>query len=630
MFTVKRSEQNPLISPTPHSTWSSSAVFNPSPAEYKKTEVLLYRAMGEPDPLRGNTRVSVVGKSTKNKAGVYSDRTIFIDSDMDFDTYGAEDPRITKFGDTYYIFYTAIGSFPFTADTIRVALARSKDLETIQDKHLVTPFNAKAMTLFPELVNGKLSALLTVHTDREDSEICFVQFEKEEDMWSPEFWNTWHASYKEHALSIRRNDADRVEVGAVPLKVDGGWLLIYSHIQHYFEGRAVFGIEAILLDSKDPKKIIGRTKGPLFVPELYYEKVGMISNVVFPSGAKIVDSRLHIYYGAADTHCAEASLPLAPLLAEMQSETSSVFVRYDKNPILSPRDGVAFEEWGTINPATIDLDGDIHIIYRAVAQDNVSTFGHAITQDGYTITSRDAQPIRLPEGACEVRKDEPKNYGIEDPRVVEIDNTLYFTYTSFNGQVPRVSVSSIPTKDFKKGAYDSWTQSVPISPDYIDDKDAIIFPEKFKQGYGIIHRIGLNICMDFLPSLDFKEPIIKCIELCQPRRGMWDSQKVGISTPAIKTKKGWLLLYHGISDHKVYRVGAMLVDLKDPTKVLARTATPIFEPFADYEVKGVVNKVVFPCGVVVRGKKVLIYYGSADRVTGVAETTIEKLLATLE
>lgn len=630
MFTIKRSEQNPLISPSTQTVWSSSAVFNPSPAEYKNKESLLYRAMGEPDPLRGNARVSVVGKSTKNRFGKYVDHTVFIDSDMDFDRYGAEDPRVTKLGDTYYIFYTALGSFPFTADTIRVALARSKDLETIDSKHLVTPFNAKAMTLFPELINGKFSALLTVHTDKEDSEICFVQFEKEEDMWSPEFWNTWHASYREHALPIRRSNMDRVEVGAVPLKVDGGWLFIYSHIQHYFEGHPVFGIEAVLLDSKNPKKIIGRTKGPLFVPELYYEKVGMVSNVVFPSGAKIVGDRLSIYYGAADTHCAEVSLPLAPLLAEMQSETSSAFVRYAKNPILAPRPGLAFESYGAINPAAIDIDGDIHIIYRAVAEGNVSTFGHAVTKDGYKIKSQDDKPIRIPQASCEVRADSTRDYGIEDPRVVEIDKKLYFTYTSFNGQVPRVAVSSIPTDDFKNGKYESWTQSIPISPDYIDDKDAIIFPEKFKQGYGVIHRIGLNICMDFLPNLEFKEPIIRCIEVCMPRRGMWDGQKVGISTPAIKTEKGWILLYHGISEHKVYRVGAMLVDLKDPSKILARTATPIFEPFMDYEVNGVVNKVVFPCGVVVRGEKVLMYYGAADKVTGVAETTIEKLLATLE
>ncbi|MEK7117485.1 MAG: glycosidase, partial [Patescibacteria group bacterium] len=114
-----------------------------------------------------------------------------------------------------------------------------------------------------------------------------------------------------------------------------------------------------------------------------------------------------------------------------------------------------------------------------------------------------------------------------------------------------------------------------------------------------------------------------------PRRGMWDGAKVGIAAPPIKTKYGWLLLYHGVSWSTVYRVGAVLLDLKDPTTVLARTAVPLFEPEAEYEIKGVMPRVVFPCGLVARGDTAFMYYGAADSTVGVATFSIKEILKRL-
>ena len=110
---------------------------------------------------------------------------------------------------------------------------------------------------------------------------------------------------------------------------------------------------------------------------------------------------------------------------------------------------------------------------------------------------------------------------------------------------------------------------------------------------------------------------------------MWDSHKVGLAAPPIKTKKGWLLLYHGISNNSTYRVGACLFDLKDPTIVLSRSAVPIFEPQEEYEMKGVVGKVVFPCGLVQREDTLFMYYGAADYVVGVATMKLPDILKTL-
>ncbi len=132
-------------------------------------------------------------------------------------------------------------------------------------------------------------------------------------------------------------------------------------------------------------------------------------------------------------------------------------------------------------------------------------------------------------------------------------------------------------------------------------------------------------------SLDFNKDVInKCIRIIGPRINAWDSSKVGISAPPIKTKYGWLLLYHGVSkSHNTYRVGVLLLDLKDPAIVLARSSDAIFEPQEDYEKIGVVNNVVFPCGMILKGDLLYIYYGGADKVVGVATMKLSILLGAL-
>lgn len=111
---------------------------------------------------------------------------------------------------------------------------------------------------------------------------------------------------------------------------------------------------------------------------------------------------------------------------------------------------------------------------------------------------------------------------------------------------------------------------------------------------------------------------------------MWDGQKVGITAPPIKTPKGWLLLYHGVSsNHHTYRVGLALLDLHNPLNVIARASQPIFEPETPYEKFGIMPNVVFPCGTTVRNDTLFMYYGGADSVVGVATISLEKLLNSL-
>jgi beta-1,2-mannobiose phosphorylase / 1,2-beta-oligomannan phosphorylase len=141
----------------------------------------------------------------------------------------------------------------------------------------------------------------------------------------------------------------------------------------------------------------------------------------------------------------------------------------------------------------------------------------------------------------------------------------------------------------------NWSKPSVITPTGFDDKDTCIFPEKFKDGYFVVHRVGNEICGDYLSSLNFDNNIIKkCIRIIGPRKNAWDSWKVGIASPPVKTKHGWILLYHGVSkSHSTYRIGVLLLDLEDPAIVLARSTDAIFEPEEDYEKVGIVNNVVF-------------------------------------
>ena len=147
----------------------------------------------------------------------------------------------------------------------------------------------------------------------------------------------------------------------------------------------------------------------------------------------------------------------------------------------------------------------------------------------------------------------------------------------------------------------------------------------------IVHRIGDAIDFAFLSSLDFKgEDWIEERRWIAPRKGWWDSKKVGTATPPIKTADGWVMLYHGISDDGTYRVGAVLLDLADPTKVIGRLDAPLFEPVMPYETGGQVSRVVFPCGAAVSEKTLFVYYGGGDSVVGVATIPIAKLVTALK
>lgn len=630
MFVVKRSPHNPLLKPVADHTWEAYAAFNWCPIQDRGKIHCVYRAESGPEYVHGQElRVSSIGYAKSADGHHFEKRHQLVFPEQPWEQFGCEDPRVTKIDGEYYIFYTALSTFPFSAPGIKVAVAITKDFKKIREKHLVTPFNAKAMVLFPEKINGKYVAMLSAHTDEPPVITALAEFDSLDQMWSEQYWKQWHENIEDHRIVLRRSDKDQVEIGSAPIKMKDGWLLVYSHIRNYFSDNKVFGIEALLLDLENPSKIIARTSGPLLVPEEIYEEFGYVPNVIFPSGSFVSGKRLFIYYGATDTTGCRASVNLDDLLSSMKKQP--VFERDRKNPLLKPLAKKAWESKAVFNPAAVELKGNVHIIYRAMGGDDTSVLGLAISKNGYDIFERLYEPIYVPRAPFE-QKTHPGNSGCEDPRITRIGNMLHMFYAAYDGSnPPGVAATSISVSDFVERKWNNWSEPAIVTPPGIDNKDACLFPEKIKGRHFVFHRAHNHICLDPVRSLDFNlDKIESFTPVVGPRAGMWDSQKVGIAAPPLRTKKGWLLFYHGVSDEGIYRVGAILLALKDPTIVVGRTTDFIFEPETAYEKNGQVSQVVFPCGVVNRKGTLFMYYGGGDSVVGVATAKLDRILKALD
>lgn len=633
---VKRYEKNPILTPKTTHSWEAHAVFNGCPIRKDKDICLVYRALSLPHyHSLANTKmmVSDIGITAPSKNGInFHDRNRFIIPEHSWEKFGCEDPRVTKINNKYFIFYTALSTYPFTANGIKVGLAISKDLKKIEEKHLITPFNAKAMSLFPEKINNKLWTILTINTDMPPARICLRSFDKEKELWDEKKWKKWYQKHQKFSLPLQKRPQDHIEIGAPPIKTKYGWLLIYSYIRNYFTPNRLFGVEAALLDLKNPFKVIAQTKAPILVPEEHYEKMGYIPNIVFPSGAFIENNKIYLYYGAADTTCCLAFIDLPMLMNKLLSkEKPTKFSRANKKPLIAPSKKNSWEAKATFNPGAIYLDGKVHLVYRAMSNDNTSVFGYANSKDGIRLNYRSPEPIYVPREPFEQKHVSNGNSGCEDSRLTKIGNKIYMCYTAFNGKNPPcIALTWIKEKDFLSKKW-NWSKPVLISAPNIDDKDACILPEKINGKYFIIHRSGDDIDSALVPDLEFDgKTWLEEYRWISPRPGWWDSKKVGIAAPPIKTEKGWILFYHGVSEDNIYRVGAILLDLKDPLKIIARTDEPLFEPETKYEKEGIINDVVFPCGIVVINDKIFMYYGGGDKVVGVATLSLKKLLNLFE
>ena len=326
-------------------------------------------------------------------------------------------------------------------------------------------------------------------------------------------------------------------------------------------------------------------------------------------------------------------------------ETDSVKLKKSsKNPLLSPRASYHWESEAVFNPAAFkDDEGRIHLLYRAVGGSGISQIGHASSVDGINFDDRSAYPIYDPgindEKARALFKSahyDPIAYvsggssvGCEDPRVVQIDDRIYMTYTAFEGwNSVRIALTSILSKDFKNKKW-NWKKPKMISPPGEVHKNWTLFPEKIKNKFAILHGISPTILIDYVDDLEsFRESVyIRSRSPSGGREKCWDNRIRGGGPPPIKTPYGWLLLYHAtdMKEPDKYKVGGMVLDLADPTKILFSSGEPLLTPDMPYENDGKPG-VVYATGAVVKDDNLFVYYGGGDKHTCVATSPLQELL----
>ncbi len=319
--------------------------------------------------------------------------------------------------------------------------------------------------------------------------------------------------------------------------------------------------------------------------------------------------------------------------------------RFQENPIISPKGNSSWESKATFNPAALFSDGKIHLLYRAIGDDDVSVLGYAVSSNGFDVDEKLPYPAYSQNATLEdIEKtfSTPLCYGsgggwsggCEDPRLALIDNDVFLTYTAFDGWGSiRMALSSISLKDFCKRNW-KWKRPVFISPPGEVHKNWVLFPEKINGKYAVLHSISPYVLIDYVDNLkefDGTKFIRSYYHGRSGRKEEWDNWVRGAGPTPIKTKYGWLVLYHAMDDGDPnrYKLGAMLLDLNDTTKILFRSKSPFLEPDETYENDGLKAGVVYCCGAVVSGEQLFIYYGGADTVTCAASINLEKFLREL-
>ena len=301
--------------------------------------------------------------------------------------------------------------------------------------------------------------------------------------------------------------------------------------------------------------------------------------------------------------------------------------RYNKNPILLPNQDNWWESEAVFNPAILYDGNKVHMLYRAVGEyeQYISRFGYAYSTDGFNFERKNGIALRPTEGY--------EKYGIEDPRLMTIDNQVYLSYVVLSDYVANGEVTSY-TALASASDFHNYTRLGIITSIGSDNKDVVLFPEKINQKYLVLHRphnwVGPRFGVD-KPSIwiaegDTLTKFDNHTLLMKPEQD-WEILKIGSGPPPLKTKDGWLLIYHGVDKNSVYRAGAALLDLNNPVRVIARTMKPILQPEEPYERTGYVNNVVFPTGACIIDERLHVYYGGADKVCCLAVVELSDLLS---
>lgn len=330
-----------------------------------------------------------------------------------------------------------------------------------------------------------------------------------------------------------------------------------------------------------------------------------------------------------------------------------------KHGIILEKTDLSFEIRGTLNPAVIQHGNSIHLFYRAVSHDNYSTIGYCNLINPLRVDSRLEIPLLFPQHDYE-------SHGVEDPRIVYIDDQFYLTYTAYNGvnamgalatstdlshfEKHGIIVPQVTYEEFKHlagcrgdlnekyGRYND-KSNLMTRPDksvLVWDKNLLFFPRRINGKLYFLHRIKPDI------------QIASVENLSELNKDFWDNyllqltenvvlspvhkhevSYIGGGCPPIETPQGWLLIYHGVFDTTkgyVYTACAALLDLDNPGKEIARLPYPLFKPAQDWELKGEVNNVCFPTGTALIDDTLFIYYGAADSRVACASVQLSELI----
>ncbi len=332
--------------------------------------------------------------------------------------------------------------------------------------------------------------------------------------------------------------------------------------------------------------------------------------------------------------------PLRPKKSLKKSALRSTRIRlihYEKNPIIAPSQENVWEAWQTFNPGVILLNNKVHFLYRAIGPDGLSRLGYAVSGDGFHIDERFPSPVY----EHLLQSDNSDHYfypsggswgGCEDPRIVQVDDedVLYMTYTACDGGL-RVALTSIKLNDFLHKRW-NWAPPVMLSPRNETHKNWVLLPKKINGKYGILHSITPKISLAYLDDLRTGNGLpIQSAYYNVARKGGWEECLRGVGPSPIETKHGWLVLYHAVQkkDPGKYKVGAMLLDLHDPTRVLAYAKEPILEPLKIHDGIGFKPGIVYASGAVAKNGLLLVYFGRADSYIGVAYAPLDEFVDAL-
>lgn len=328
----------------------------------------------------------------------------------------------------------------------------------------------------------------------------------------------------------------------------------------------------------------------------------------------------------------------------------------EKNPIIIPRP-YAWESQAVFNPGAVALNGKVHLFYRAMGHDGISRIGYASSEDGLNFRERLYYPVFFLKDVEETKKHWPFTSparpiydkalyasgggwgGCEDPRVVLIDGRVYLTMNIFNGwNFMRVAVISIKEEDLINKKW-NWSILSYLSHPGDRQKNWMLFPEKINGKFVILHNIDKgdpnrvfisyanNLCWQEMPTIeDAPDP-----QSLPDHLVAWHKRTRSAASPPIKTKDGWLLLYHAMDKDgsNRYKLGSMLLDLNDPSKVICRSENPILEPEKWYE-NDWKPGIIYANGSVLLNDRLFVYYGGGDKYIGVASIKLNKLLESMK